>query len=120
VLSASALAVSVYAVTRLPEDVRTGSIDRSDLDPSLVSGLQGPRGATGPQGRRGPAGAPGIPGQPGPPGADGADYSFEIEDLDSRLQDAESRLDEVCSSEVITDLRYSFVLERYEWYTLSC
>jgi hypothetical protein len=51
---------------------------------------------------------------------DRADYTFEIEELDSRLQDAESRLDDVCSNEVVTDLSYSLVLERYEWYTLSC
>jgi hypothetical protein len=71
-------------------------------------------------GKRGPRGAAGPVGPPGIPGADGLDYGDEVADLDSRLTEVESRMDDLCFNELVANLRYSYALERYDWDAVTC
>lgn len=116
---AASLAANVVAFTRAPSDVRNGSINLQDLAPDVKDGLRGETGETGLTGTRGPKGERGEQGFSGPSGADGADgidLTYEVEAL-------QSQVDDLCSSGLIYGL-YSqpiaFSSPRLNWYTMSC
>ena len=115
--------------TATGDTIRDGTIQTADLSSAVrtqLTALRGPRGAQGqrgpqgPPGARGPAGRPGPPGIPGVDGADGTDHSDEIFDLDSRIGDLESRVDELCFAELVTNLSYSSFRNRFTWDLMTC
>jgi hypothetical protein len=106
--------------------IEDGTIEQADLSSSVQAQLaarQGPRGAPGARGlsgKRGPRGPAGPVGPPGIPGADGLDYGDEVSDLDSRLTEVASRLDDLCFNELVANFHYSYALERYDWDDVTC
>jgi len=117
VLAAAALALAVAAYVRTPGDVTNGSVDAVDLAPDIRTQLRGERGAQGPLGRRGVAG---IAGPPGIPGEAGEDFTFEIEELQDQVATLESRVDEVCSANLASDLRTRLFDNRLTWDEVFC
>jgi collagen triple helix repeat protein len=116
------LASLMIAVTRNPtvtsgSRIEDGTIQVSDLSDGAKQSLRGPpgpRGQPGLRGKRGERGPEGSTGPPGEPGLDGADYGDEVSDLDSRLTEAEGRLEDICGAGVVTGfIPYSSRLNSY-------
>jgi hypothetical protein len=82
VLSAGGNVVAFTALTHDAYDVRNGSIDLVDINPSLRSDLQGEQGPRGFRGVQGLAGARGPSGPVGATGNDGSDLSYEVGSLE--------------------------------------
>jgi hypothetical protein len=66
---------------------------------AVGTGITLAMGEPGPQGERGPAGETGAQGPPGPPG-----QSADVSDLTNRLDDVESRLDAIDNGFAFTSL----------------
>jgi Collagen triple helix repeat (20 copies) len=112
---AASITANVVAFTRTP-NLADGSVQLADLSPEVLAanirgpqGLRGERGKTGARGRRGLHGEAGLP---GPTGEPGADYGAEVDDLDSRVSDVEFKVDEVCSTLVVTGYAFDSRLEQ--------